>query len=457
MAINGTSQLITKLNQIINQSPPGTDMTLYVKSMKFGDTLYKYNVNKPFVPASTLKILIAEAALLYLGADYRFATQLYTDAPRVKNGILQGNLYIVLNGDPTLAYQDLIELMLGLKKYHIQAIAGNVYIDNTAYDQDFYGPGWVWKDKNSCYGAPISASIINRNCLPLQITPSKISGRPANIITSPKYFYPGIRNTVSTQSRVSRACGLRLTTDINSIISIDGCMSRGRPSAGFSYVVTDIPEYNRALFKSLLNRLGVSVYGRVTFGSTSNHLSLINTHYSKPLNLLVNEMLKKSDNIIASAVFKKLGQIYTKRPGSWENGSLALSRILSKNMGLNPSGLRILDGSGISRDNLTTASQMMRVLDFAFHHYSTSYEFISALPIAGIDGTLKQRMRHIARKIRAKTGTISGVGSLAGYAISADKEPIAFVIIINGNKGYGWKYRSLEDSIATALTRYRRN
>lgn len=119
--------------------------------------------------------------------------------------------------------------------------------------------------------------------------------------------------------------------------------------------------------------------------------------------------------------------------------------------------MRILDGSGLSPDNLATPAQMMQVLDFAYHHYPTSYDFISALPIAGVDGTLKHRMGNIARKIRAKTGTISGVVSLAGYAVSGDKEPIAFVIMINGGKGLGWRYKELEDRIATALTRYKRS
>ena len=135
---------------------------------------------------------------------------------------------------------------------------------------------------------------------------------------------------------------------------------------------------------------------------------------------------------------------------------MAVSQILSKHAGVNLVGLRVLDGSGLSPENLTTSAQMMQVLDFAYHHYPTSYEFISALPIAGVDGTLKHRMWNIARKVRAKTGTISGVVSLAGYVESGDKEPLAFVILINGNKGLGWQYKALEDKIATTLTRYHR-
>ncbi|HSW71039.1 MAG TPA: D-alanyl-D-alanine carboxypeptidase, partial [Gammaproteobacteria bacterium] len=115
-------------------------------------------------------------------------------------------------------------------------------------------------------------------------------------------------------------------------------------------------------------------------------------------------------------------------------------------------------GSGLSRYNQITPAQMMQVLDFAYHHIGTNYEFISALPIAGIDGTLKHRMYNIARKVRAKTGTMTGIGvvSLAGYAIGGNKEPIAFVIMVNGRRGSGWTYKELEDKIATLLTQYQR-
>jgi len=454
--VYGGAQLASQLNYIISTGSPNADFGVYVRSMQYGDQLYARNIHTLFTPASTLKVLTAEAALLFLKPEYRFATQLLTDASTVKNGVLQGNLYIVLSGDPSLTYNDLVELMINLRSQQIQGIAGNVYIDNTAYDQSFYGPGWVWKDKNYCYAAPISASIINHNCLPFKVTSSKVAGRAAQVETSPRFFYPTIRNYVVTKSGRSRACSLHLSSSLSSGLEIDGCMPTGAYAWGVSYVVTDVPEYNRALFKGILNQLSIKTYGTVTFGTAPQRPSMIALHASKPLSDLINDMLKKSDNVIAGALFKKLGQLYTHRPGSWENGSVAVSQILSRHAGVNTSGLRILDGSGLSPDNLATPAQMMQVLDFAYHHGVISDPFISALPIAGIDGTLKHRMGNIARKVRAKTGTISGVVSLAGYVVSANKEPLAFVIMFNGNKGMTWKYKETEDKIATALTRYKR-
>lgn len=454
--IHGTHDLSFKLDQMINSQQTNADIAVYVKSMRYGDALYAHNIYHTLTPASTLKIFTAEAALLFLGAEYRFSTQLLTDAKSYKNGVLQGNLYVVLTGDPTLTYNGLLELASTLKGLNIDAIAGNVYIDNSAYDQSFYGPGWEWKDKNYCYAAPISASIINHNCLAFKVAPAKETGRAAVIVKSKDYFYPAIKNSVITKAK-RLTCGVRLSTTTHSMISIEGCMRKGHDAAGVSYVVTDIPEYNRALFKSLLARLPVRVYGTVTFGSAPENLLLIGQHASQPLYVIVNDMLKKSDNVIAGALFKKLGQLYTNHPGSWENGSQAVSRILTKHAGLDVSGMRVLDGSGLSPNNVVRPTQMMQLLDFAYHHSPTSKAFISALPIAGVDGTLKHRMWNIARKVRAKTGTISGVTTLAGYVVTHDQEPLAFVIMINGDKGKGWQYKAIEDNIATFLTLYSRN
>lgn len=449
--IYGTNQLRDQLNTIIQSANVNADIGVYVKSMQHGDALFTRNIHQSLTPASTMKVLTAEAALIYLGPNYRFATQLLTDAKTVKNGILQGNLYVVFSGDPTLTFSDLAELLLALRDEQINAIAGNVYIDNTAYDQSFYGPGWLRQDKNNSYGAPISASIVNHNVLTNRVPQQRLT----QVKTSSKYFNRRTRRTPAL-SRVRNSCSLRLANASGGTISIDGCMPRGGGyTSAVSNVVTDIPEYNRALFKALLRRLNVSVFGSVTFKTAPENLSMIGSHNSEPLRVLITDMLKKSDNVIAGALFKKLGQLYSREPGSWSNGSLAVSQILARNAGVGISGLRILDGSGLSPDNLATPAQMMQVLDFAYHNTPISEDFITALPIAGVDGTLKHRMWNIARKVRAKTGTISGVVSLAGYAQAPD-EPLAFVIMINGTRGNGWRYKEMEDKIVTALTRYRR-
>ncbi len=454
--IYGTQNLREELNRIISTADSRALMGVQVKSMKQGDILYTHNESGLLSPASTLKVLTAEAALIYLGPDYKFKTTLLTNAVSATNGIINGDVYLVHSGDPTLTYYDLTDLMVSLKSQQIQGINGNVYIDNSAYDQDNLGPGWLSKDKGYCYAAPINASIINHNCVSIAITPAKSDGNHAIVVPNPRYFYAGINNSVITRSTRSRSCRLSLNSTENNIITIDGCMPKGQYSRGGSVVVNDIVKYNESLLRSSFRHFGINVRGTISAKIAPPNLAILATHESKPLHVLINEMLKKSDNIIAGSLFKKMGELYFNQPGTWTNGGLAVKQILAQKAQVNTTQLRALDGSGLSRNNQVTAAQMMQVLDFAFHNYATNYEFISALPIAGVDGTLKQRLKNVAWKVRAKTGTMSDVVSLAGYAVSKDREPIAFVIIINGHNGNIWKYREIEDRIVTALTNYTR-
>lgn len=457
IVIYGKGQLANEINRIL-QAYQRADIGVYVKSMKYGDTLYAQNINRTYIPASIIKILTAETALLYLGPEYRFSTQWVTDAKSVDKGVLTGNLYLVQSGDPSLTYHDLVDLMGSLKSQQIQSVAGNVYVDDTAFDQIYDAPGWMAKDSHYCYAAPISAGIVNHNCLPFRLTPARKSGQLAQVTRSPRHFYPAMQNTVVTKGRHSRGCYLRLSSTMN-VLSLRGCMPKGRYAWGVSYVLENVLNYNLSLVKTLFKRFDVEIQGRVTPGKAKASLASVCNHHSEPLRAIVSDMMKKSDNVIAGALFKKLGQVYSRQPGSWENGGRAVERILSDKIGIDTSGLRVVDGSGLSRYNQITPAQMMRVLDFAYHHVGTNYEFISALPIAGVDGTLKHRMYNIARKVRAKTGTMAGAGvvSLAGYAIGGNQEPIAFVIMVNGRRGSGWTYKELEDKIATLLTQYQRS
>lgn len=453
--IYGAENLRAEINRIIQSVDPYAQVGIQIKSMKNGELVYSRNEHQLFVPASILKILTAQAALIYLGPDYKFSTRLVTDAKDISNGVINGNVYLINSGDPTLTFYDMNDLMVTLKSQQIQQINGNVYIDNSAYDQVNYGPGWIWKDKRFCFAAPISASIINHNCLTFSVLPNKSVGRPANIVGNSRFYYYGIQNDVITKSHYSKSCYIRLVNNADGSISVSGCMPKGR-AQGVTAVINDVMEYNKAMMRDLFKMSGIRVNGVVTSGVAPNDAQVMASHQSKPLHQLINKMLKVSDNIIAGSLFKKMGELFTKQPGSWQNGSTAVSRILSQHAGIDTHRMNVLDGSGLSRDNRVTPAQMMQLLDFAYHHYETNYEFISSLPVGGVDGTLKYRMRNIAWKVRAKTGSMSGVTALAGYVVSKQKEPYAFVMIVNGRNGMGWKYKEMEDKVVTTLSKYSR-
>lgn len=455
--IYGRQNLAAEINRIVYNTDPNAVVGIHIKSMKYGDTLYSRNDDRPLIPASIMKIFTAEAALLYLGPQFKFPTRFFTDAKdtTTNNGVLNGNIYFVHSGDPSLTYFDIANLMTRLKSAQITRINGNVYIDNSAYDQDNFGPGWIGDDTRYCYAAPINASIINHNCINLRIAPAKRPGYLASIVPNSHYYYGNISNSVTTTQR-ARSCALHLGRGNNDTITISGCVPKGRYPQGISTVVYNVIQYNKSLLYSLFREFGILVQGSIGSGIAPRHSAVLATHESKPLPALITEMLKKSDNIIAGSLFKKMGELYTEQPGSWENGSFAVKEILARRASVDTSSMRITDGSGISPENRIKPAQMMQVLEFAYHNTATNSAFISALPAAGRDGTLKHRLYNAARKVRAKTGSLSkhGVVSLAGYAITKNKEPLGFVIIINGRPGYTWRYREMEDKIVTALTNY---
>ena len=450
--IFGTQNLTAEINQAVSTVNPNATVGITIKSMKYGDTVYSRNEKNLFIPASTLKIYTAEAALLYLGPEYKFGTRFVTDANSQVDGKLRGNLYLVNSGDPTFTYYDLADMMESLRAQNIQEIDGNVYIDNTAYDQVTTAPGWVGKDKQSCYGAPISASIINHNCFSFRVKATDDNNRLSTLLNNTHYYQVALDNAGD-----SKTCYIKLNKSSKSVLSISGCISNGHNTLGSS-VITNVMQYDKLLLQDLFKRAGIRVHGDFAPGIATPGLPELAKHESRPLKKMVTQMLKMSDNIIAGSLFKKIGELFTHRPGTWESGGNAVGQILSKNANLDLWRISLIDGSGVSRYNQVTPNQMMQLLDFAFHNEATNREFISALPVAGIDGTLKHRMRNIAWRVRAKTGTMgdTGVVSLAGYAISADKEPFAIVIIINGRHGSVWQYREFEDKIMNYLTHYTR-
>lgn len=227
-------------------------------------------------------------------------------------------------------------------------------------------------------------------------------------------------------------------------------------AGSFSNLINNIATYHKKLITEIFRKFGVKIHGHVIRSKAQPNLTTVVDHQSPPVKNLVNQMLKKSDNVIAGALFKKIGQTYTNDIGSWHNGALAVKNILATQLGLNITGLNIVDGSGLSRLNKITPKQMMGILEFNFHNLALKKTMVPSLPIAGRDGTLKNRMHNISYQVKAKTGSMTGVISLAGYAWNKHKEPLAFVIIINSKTQSARASKSLIDKIATAVTQYHR-
>ncbi len=211
------------------------------------------------------------------------------------------------------------------------------------------------------------------------------------------------------------------------------------------------------LLKTTLMEKGVSIMGDVVLGTVSSDAHSVAKHLSPPLTDILKLMNKPSDNWTAELLFKAIGAEVMGEPGTWRKGREAVTNFLNEIMG-EPPPHRFVDGSGLSRYNLLSVELLTKLLVYMYHNFELMPEFLASLPIAGVDGTLKNRMQGVSAEkvLRAKTGTLSGVSALAGYTVTADDEVFAFGILISHYVGPATSARDIQDKIGNYLTGFSR-
>lgn len=413
-----------------------------VASANDGKIIYARNANKLFMPASTLKTFTAAAALKYLGADYKFQTKVFA-----KNS----NLYFYFAGDPTLTVNNLSALVGALKNLGINSINGDIYLDDTLFDQVGYGPGWLVDDRNFCYSAPVDAIALNRNCFPFSIyAPRYANGR---VIGTTNNFYNFINVYSSAVGRYNtNECILHLQGLADNNYQISGCTKPNGHRMSFLVTAKNMRLLAADVLIKLLRQHNIQFYGRIKTGAVPSDAKQLLTHESLPLNALVKTMLKKSDNLYANSIYKKLGATLYRQPGTWQNGAQALNNILGPSSGIEFNKIRIVDGSGLSRENLITPHSLVALMYYVYHNPNIRESFIHSLGISGIDGHLQYRMESLGARVHAKTGTESGITSLAGYIYAKNGKVYTFAIMVNGLAGVR-RYQALEDEICTYFAR----
>ncbi len=438
------------LQQIVADMNRRAVVGVVVRSLQTGKSLYDKNAAQVFTPASNMKVITAFAALKFLGPDFIYRTRLMTDTPGVaiENGVLKGNLYLKYDGDPTLDLDDLNNLFGQLSQKGIRAIQGNFYVDTSLYDTQGVAPGTEAKDQGYCYGAPVGAAILNRNCLTFKLYPGQI-GAPARL-SLPYGINLPIVNSVVTSS--GRSCALRAKQSGNGKLVLDGCVSSRRRSVDFTVPIPANCGYGEVAASTLLSRNGIKALRNNLPTYQESDLYLIAEHTSKPLADLVLQMMKKSDNLIANTLFKTIGAKYNHQPATWQNSGNAVMEILKKN-DIDVTKMRAIDGSGLSRDNRVTPDQLAQVLIAAQKDPVIANVYLKALPVGGLNGTLKYRLgtKDVIGKVKAKTGSMHGISSLSGYVETQSGEILVFSIIVNDFVGGLYQYRAMEDKLCRVL------
>ncbi|GBK98974.1 D-alanyl-D-alanine carboxypeptidase [Vibrio harveyi] len=372
-----------------------------------------------FPPASTLKVVTALAAKLELGNGFTFRTTLESS---------NSDAVFTFSGDPTLVTQDLKTMLTRAKKNGLNRINGDLWLDNSAFTGYNRAVGWPWDILGVCYSAPASAVTLNENCVQASIYTQKNGTtrvyvpehQPINVTTSAQ--------TVSKSVQKSRHCDLELIANPNNQYQLTGCLvDRGDKPLPLKFAVQDPESYTSQKVEKLLKQVGISLKGKIRVGKApEKSRKLLAVHKSKPLPQLLDEMLKRSDNLIADTLTKTLGAKFFVQPGSFTNGTEAIKQIIFSNTGIDIRNARLEDGSGLSRNNRISAKSMAAILRYIWQH-EQELNLIAIMPKSGESGTLqyRQSMRKapIKGQLIAKSGSLYGTYNMAGYGLDKNGKP----------------------------------
>lgn len=446
-APGATARLKSEIDAVLTRELlPVTNAGVKVISLKEGDTIYEFNPRLLFVPASTQKLFTAAAALSLLGPDREVRTTVLLDAKERK-------VYLKGCGDSLLSAADLAALAATAAARMDKETEYGVSADLSCFDDLYRGKGWMWDDDEFL----ISPLSVNGNAVSVMVRPGPRAGAPAIVTSEPPTSYYTVENLATTGAADASTTlnAARRPGDRENVVTVSGVVPLKSPGAVKLSSVWRPEMMALALFRDGLRAQGVKVAGGAAAPAPSGAVEI--ARLSRRLEELVRFALKNSDNLTAECLLKLMGREAGGLPGSGEGGSAAVRGYLERE-GVATENVVVADGSGLSRYNLSSADAMTRLLGALYRNRELYRIFFESLPVAGKDGTLKERMKGSCAEgnVRGKTGNMSGISALAGYAAAADGEPLAFTVIIENFAGSGRQAREVQDRIASLLCGFRR-
>ncbi len=419
-----------------------------------GDTLYSHNAGKLFIPASNQKFVVSSVMLERLGPEYRFKTFVATQG-RIVDGTLNGDLAVIGRGDPTVSNHMKGDAMLPLRamadslwQRGIRRITGDVVAFGDVMPGPVAGSGWPWDGLDGNSYAGVDELLFNEGLTTIRVRPGAGVGSPAIVETAPARTYPVVHVAAmtvpadtaasTTPGRGGRgggrgrgAIGTRLT--VHNDTGSATITLRGQIALGDSATLTIAQHdpdaaYVAALSEALRDRGIVVERGKPeVYAPRTDTLLVVQ---SVPLREILPAIMKPSQNQIAEIFLRTIGLEGT-GVGTADSGRRVIERQFA-DWKIPSDGFVVRDGSGLSRSDLISPETIIGILDHM--RRSANFQlFYSALPIAGVDGTISTRMRNTPAQgnLHAKTGTLQMVRSLSGYVTTADKRLLEFSILCN--------------------------
>jgi D-alanyl-D-alanine carboxypeptidase/D-alanyl-D-alanine-endopeptidase (penicillin-binding protein 4) len=463
-----------------------------VASVESGKVLYSQNADKLFTPASNTKLFTTAAALALIGPDYNFRTTVETTGELDKYGRLTGDLVLVGRGDPNLSgrqlpynlrterndhpIQVLEQLADSLVQKGVKYVDGDIIADDSYFAFERYGEGWSQDDLVWADGAPVSALTINDNVVFVNILPADHPGERAFVSITPFADYFRIDNRIiTTPSGTGRK--IYINREPGAItLTLWGNMPLDDAGANEALAIEDPAEFAASLFRELLEARGIAVYGKQRTRHTElaslstltvvavaparggeeparnlpNQPLVLASYQSKSLMEDVRVINKVSQNLHAEILLRLMGR-EKGTAGTVEGGLEVLRGFLNK-AEVPSDQYTFYDGSGLSRQNLVTPHAVVQLLRYAAAQ-PWGKNFRDTLPIAGVDGSLSDRFKNLPAqgRVYAKTGSLAGVKTLSGYAITNHGEQVAFSILTNNFTLPGNRVNDAIDGIVGAI------
>jgi serine-type D-Ala-D-Ala carboxypeptidase/endopeptidase (penicillin-binding protein 4) len=447
MASLAPAQTLTERLGTILDTSPVTDRTfvaIQVADAETGEILFERLPDNLFTPASNVKLYMSACALDTWGPDHTFATHLGVDGD-VENGVLDGDLILFGDGDPVLTSENLRAMAQRVRiDLGIERITGGVVVNDSRVDPIRKGPGWMWDDDPDVYNMSLASLMLDYNVLTAEALGlgSGEERDPFRLVPSSAYPPVEWRPTPDGSTRITRQ-------PFRDVIEIHGGETTSQ-----RLTMHDPAQWIAGVLHQMLIDEGIDVDGRPLVETLPPVAEPGVSHESLPLSAIIGLFNKPSENAIGEMLLLNLALAAedAEGPVAWGDGAARLTEWLMGTAGLDAGDFRLVDGSGLSRYDLICASGTVDLLLHMWRHPDRQV-YVDSLPIAGVDGSLRSRMGGTAAtgRVHAKTGTMSGVSCLSGYAETVGGQWLVFSILTNGYIGSSAPSRDLQDRLCVAL------
>jgi len=412
---------------------PESSFSFYVQAVGADAPRFVFNAGKPMNPASAVKTITTFAALESLGPAFTWQTELYALGP-IENGVLRGDLLVKGGGDPFLVEDQLRGMLKSLQRAGVERIQGNLVLDGSYFDPSVTGDELIDNQAGRAYNTRPSAVIANFQAMTFYFYPHP-NGQDVIIHSDPRLPNLKITNRLRL---VNRSCGgyqRGISYNLNPEDPTEVIFEGSFPSRCSRYQmvreVLNAPDYTFGLFTTLWNELGGTLEGGLRVGAVPDDLEPIVVWNSVPLGDVIKSINKYSNNVMTRHLLLTLGAEVLGPPATVDKGIEAMKNYLELKS-LDSTQLSLDNGAGLSRDTRVTTDLMTGLLQSA---WASPYmpEFVASLPINGLDGTMRNRVRGttMSGRMHVKTGSLDEVAAVAGFVYSQSNTIYTVVGIVN--------------------------